>query len=509
MNHILSLVIFFPAMAACFGFLLDNKSIKSFGIAMSFIELILALFLWFSFSSMPGGYKFVEFMPFIPEFGINYFIGIDGISLFLVVLSAFMTFISLLGLTITERIKHLVISVLFLEMTMVGVFASLDGVLFYLFWELSLIPMLYIIGAWGTGERIYAAVKFFIYTFIGSVFMLLGLVCMAYLYYKSTGNFSFSILDWQELKLPLNLQIWLFLAFSVAFAIKTPLFPFHTWLPYAHGQAPTIGSILLAAILLKMGTYGFVRFSLPMFPDGSYYFSTLICVIASIMVIYTSLVAFVQKDIKQIIAYSSIAHMGVIMLGIFSMSVEGISGAVFFMISHGIVGGGLFMLIGFIYDRRHTKLMSEFGGLAKIMPIYAFCFAVILMGGIGLPLTSGFVGEFLSLLGIFKVSPMFAFLGGLGIILGAIYSLNLYKNVFFGKITHSQNRDLKDLNINEILCIVPICALVVVLGVYPKIILKDIDYSVSQSVSLMYQKSVDEAKTHIQNANTTRSLNVR
>ena len=323
---------------------------------------------------------------------------------------------------------------------MVGVFAALDAILFYIFWELSLLPMLYIIGAWGSGERIYAAVKFFLYTFFGSVFMLFGLIFMCYLYHEATGAYSFNILEWQYLKLPLNLQIWLFLAFGIAFAIKTPLFPFHTWLPYAHGQAPTIGSVLLAAVLLKMGTYGFVRFSLPMFEEGSVYFANLICIISVIMVVYTSFIAFAQKDIKQVIAYSSIAHMGVIMLGIFSFSVEGVSGSVFLMISHGIVSGGLFMLVGFIYDRKHTKEFSEFGGLARVMPFYAFCFCVVLLASIGLPLTSGFIGEFLSLLGIFKTAPIFAFLGGLGIIMGAIYSLNLYKKTFFGAITKEENK---------------------------------------------------------------------
>lgn len=501
MEHILSLVIFFPAMAAVLGFLLDDKNIKAYGISMSFIELLLSLFLWFAFDKQGENFKFSEFMPFIPDFGINYFVGIDGISLFLVVLSTFMTFIALISLTITERLKHLVISILFLEMTMVGVFVSLDGILFYLFWELSLIPMLYIIGAWGSGKRIYAAVKFFIYTFLGSVFMLLGLIFMAYLCYKANGEFSFNIIDWQNLEIPFNIQIWLFLAFSIAFAIKTPLFPFHTWLPYAHGQAPTIGSILLAAVLLKMGTYGFVRFSLPMFPDGSFYFANLMCVIAIIMIIYTSFIAFAQKDIKQVIAYSSIAHMGVIMLGIFSFTIEGISGAVFLMLSHGIVSGGLFMLVGFIYDRKHTKLMSEFGGLAKVMPFYAFTFCVVLLGSIGLPLTIGFVGEFLSLLGMFKFSPLYAFLGGFGIIMGAIYSLNLYKKTFFGEITNDENLKLKDLNFMENFAIIPICILVVVLGVYPKPILSKIDLASSQIVETMSYKSLSETRTMLNKIN--------
>lgn len=509
MDHILSLIIFFPALAACGGFLVDSKSIKAYGISMSFVEFILSIFVWFQFTHTDGAMKFTEMIPFLPEFGINYSVGIDGISLFLVILSTFMTFIALVSLTITERLKNLVISILFLEMTMIGVFLSLDGILFYLFWELSLVPMLYIIGAWGSERRIYAAVKFFIYTFFGSVFMLVGLVVMAYLHHKATGSYSFSILDWQATKLSYNEQIWLFLAFSIAFAIKTPLFPFHTWLPYAHGQAPTIGSVLLAAVLLKMGTYGFVRFSLPIFPDASVYFSTFMCVIAVIMVVYISFVAFAQKDIKQVIAYSSIAHMGVIMLGIFSMSVEGLGGSVFLMISHGVVSGGLFMLVGFIYDRRHTKLMDEYGGLAKVMPIYALVFCIVLLGSIGLPLTIGFVGEFLSLLGIFKISPIIALLGGLGIIMGAIYSLNLYKKTFFGTITKEENKSLKDLNKTEILSIVPICAIVIFFGIYPSPMLKHIDFSVQNTVKAMYEKGNKNTKEYLEKNNLIRTNDVR
>ncbi|CZE46056.1 NADH-quinone oxidoreductase subunit M [Campylobacter geochelonis] len=510
MDHLLSLVIFFPALAACFAFIIDEKSIKTYAISISFIEFCLTLFVWAEFASLKAGEKFSELVSFIPEFGINYFLGVDGISLFLVVLSAFMTFVGLISLTITDRLKHLIISILFLEMTMMGVFLSLDAVIFYIFWELSLLPMLYIIGSWGSGKRVYAAVKFFLYTFFGSVLMLVGIVSMAYFYYVNTGSYSFNILEWRNLSLPLNTQIWLFLAFSIAFAIKTPLFPFHTWLPYAHGQAPTIGSILLAAVLLKMGTYGFVRFSLPLFPDASVYFADFMCVIAIIMIVYTSFIAFAQKDIKQVIAYSSIAHMGVIMLGIFSMSVEGVSGAVFLMLSHGIVSGGLFMLVGFIYDRRHTKLLGDFGGLAKVMPTYATLFAIVLFGSIGLPLTIGFVGEFLSLIGIFKASPIYAFLGGLGIIMGAIYSLNLYKKTFFGAVTNEENRNLKDLNKTELFAIVPIAILTIVLGVYPNLLLKDINASVKQEISSMYEKSKHmDSKTYLEKSNIIRSLDVK
>ncbi|MBP3224301.1 MAG: NADH-quinone oxidoreductase subunit M [Campylobacter sp.] len=507
MEHFLSLIIFFPAVAGALGVFIDERSIKTYAVMMSLIEFALSLFL---LAFYEGGIAFSTSASIISAYGISYFIGVDGISLFLVILSTLMTFLALISLSIRERIKNLIISVLFLEMTMIGVFVALDAILFYIFWELSLIPMLYIIGAWGSGRRIYAGVKFFIYTFFGSMFLLVGLIAMAYLYYKSTGELSFNLIAWQGLNLPINAQNLLFLAFGIAFAIKTPMFPFHTWLPYAHGQAPTIGSVLLAAVLLKMGTYGFVRFSLPLFPDACVHFAPLMCILAVIMVIYTSFIAFAQKDIKQVVAYSSIAHMGVIILGIFSLGSEGISGAIFLMISHGITSGGLFMLVGFIYDRRHTKLLSEFGGLAKIMPVYAFCFGVVLFSGIGLPLTIGFVGEFLSLLGIYKISFSYALFGGFGIVMGAIYSLNLYKKTFFGKICVEQNKSLKDLKFSEISSIVPICVLCIFLGVAPNFMLSRISPSVSENIALMAHNAQNLAtKNYIEKANFKAVINAK
>lgn len=509
LGHLLSLVIFFPLIAAVFAFFIDEKSIRTYSLLTSFIELCLTILVWVNFSSDVAVMQMMEFSPLVEPLNVNYHIGIDGISLFLVILSAFMVFISLLSLTITDRLKHIIISIFFLEMTMMGVFLSLDAILFYIFWELSLIPMLYIIGSWGSGERIYAAVKFFIYTFFGSILMLVGILVMSYIFYKNAGYYSFNILEWQALSLPLSIQIWLFLAFFIAFAIKTPLFPFHTWLPYAHGQAPTIGSILLAAVLLKMGTYGFVRFSLPIFADASVYFSDFISIIAIVMVIYTSFIAFAQKDIKQVIAYSSIAHMGIIMLGVFSLSIEGVSGAIFLMVSHGIVSGGLFMLVGFLYERRHTKLLSEFGGIAKTMPIYATLFCIVLLGSIGLPLTIGFPGEFLSLLGAFKANPIYAVFGGFGIIMGAIYSLNLFKLTFFGALTKSENKKLNDLTKIELFSIIPIVFLTIFLGIYPNLLLPKIDGSVQNTIFFMYDKTDNnKTKDYIENSNKTRGLDV-
>ncbi len=495
MDSLLTLLVFFPLLAAIFGFLIEKESIRAYGIAITAIEFFLSLFLWLSYDNSNPGYQFLEFGTIIPEFGINYSLGIDGISLFLIVLSTFMTMIAVIGLTIKNELKNLIISILFLEMTMIGVFASLDVILFYIFWELSLIPMLYIIGAWGSNLRIYAAVKFFLYTFAGSLFMLVGILYFAYLNHQATGSWSFSIADWQALKLPFEAQLWLFAGFFIGFAIKVPMFPFHTWLPYAHGQAPTIGSVILAAVLLKMGTYGFVRFSLPMVPDAAVYFITPVAIIALIMIVYTAMIAYAQEDMKQVIAYSSVSHMGVIVLGTFAMNSEGITGSIFLMISHGIVSGALFMLVGVIYDRRHTKLMSEFGGLATSMPKYALVFAIMLMASVGLPLTIGFVGEFLALLGFFKYSPIMTAIAGTTIIIGAVYMLVLYKKSFFGPITNEKNRNLPDLTKQELSALIPLVILVIVLGIYPKPILDPIDNSVKHMLKNMYDKSqTQEAK---------------
>ena len=503
MEHILSILIFFPAVAALIGFLVQKESIRAYAIAVSAIEFLLSIGLWIVFDNDNAGMQFMEMLPIIPSYGINYLVAVDGISLFLVILTTFMTMISLIGLTEKRDLKNLVISVLFLEMTMVAVFLCLDAIIFYLFWELSLVPMLYIIGAWGGNLRIYASIKFFLYTFTGSLVMLVGMLFLGYVYYQTTGNWSFSLLDWNMLLLPFDMQLWLFVAFFLGFAIKVPMVPFHTWLPYAHGQAPTIGSVILAAVLLKMGTYGFIRFSLPLFPDATAYFVIPMAILALIAIIYTAMVAYAQEDMKQVIAYSSVSHMGVIILGTFALNVEGIGGSIFLMISHGIVSGALFMLVGVIYDRRHTKLISEFGGLAKVMPYYATIFAVMLMASVGLPLTIGFVGEFLSLLGFFKTSPVLTLLAGLTIILGAVYMLVMYKRVFFGPLNNPKNEKLHDAKGRELVALIPLVALVVILGVYPKPILEPVNKSVTALVEIMQLKAVNETtKAKILSANS-------
>ena len=500
LDNILSILIFFPALAALLGFAVQKDSIRAYGVAVASIEFALSLLLWYSFDNSVSGMQFMEHAPLIPSFGINYILGVDGISLFIIVLAAFFTMIGIASLTDTKDVKNMIITLLFLQMTMVGVFVALDAMVFYVFWELSLVPMLYIIGAWGGPLRIYASVKFFLYTFAGSLVMLVGMLFMAYFYYQATGTWSFAILDWYRLILPETFQLWLFVAFFVGFAIKVPMFPFHTWLPYAHGQAPTIGSVILAAILLKMGTYAFIRFSLPLFPDASVFFMFPIAILAIIMIVYTAMVAYAQEDVKQVVAYSSVSHMGVIILGTFALNVEGISGSIFLMIAHGVVSGALFLLVGVIYDRRHTKMMSEFGGLASVMPRYATIFGLMLMASVGLPLTINFVGEFLSLLGFYQQSHILTLLAGIAIIVGAIYMLAAYKKMFFGEVTKEENKNLPDVNKRELLALIPLAIITVWLGIYPKPVLAPINNSVESVVQLMHDKSItDEAKSRIPN----------
>lgn len=508
MENILSILVFFPAVAGLLGFVVDKESARAYGITVASIEFLLSLWLWFSFDTTNAAMQFVEMIPLIPDMGISYYLGADGISLFIILMTTLMTLIGMASMGETKNIKNMIVTLLFLEMTMVGVFVALDAIIFYLFWELSLVPMLYIVGAWGGPLRVYAAIKFFLYTFTGSLIMLVGMLFVAYIYHNLTGVWSFAITDWYALVLPVDYQLWLFAAFFIGFAIKVPMFPFHTWIPYAHGQAPTIGSVILAAVLLKMGTYGFVRFSLPMFPDASVMAITPIAVLSLIMIIYTAMIAYAQKDVKQVVAYSSVSHMGIIMLGLFAMNAEGLSGSVFQMLSHGIVSGALFMLVGMIYERRHTKLMSEFGGIAAVMPKFAIIFGIMLMASVGLPLTIGFVGEFLVLLGFYQVSPMMTILAGTSIILGAIYMLRVMKHTFFGPLDNEENKKLKDLNTRETWSLIPLVAIVIWLGVYPKPVLEPIDNSVKVLLSFMDEKAItQEAKDMIKVAKSSKEVN--
>lgn len=492
MDYILTLLIFFPLLGALLAIGI-KENLKTYAVVISALELALALLLWYSFDSKVDGFQFVTAFSMIDFFGVSYLVGVDGISLFLIILSALISLIGFIYLNEKHETKKLIIALLCLESIMIGVFCALDMILFYIFWELSLVPMLYIIGAWGSGSRIYAAVKFFLYTFLGSMLMLVGILFLAYYYFDVSGVWTFSLLEWYSISaIPHNLQLWLFIAFFAGLAVKVPMFPFHTWLPYAHGQAPTIGSIILAAVLLKMGTYGFVRFSLPLFPDASVALLIPIAILALIMVVYGAFVAFAQEDMKQVVAYSSISHMGVIMIGIFALNTEGLSGSVFFMLSHGIISGALFMLVGMIYERRHTKIIAEFGGIAKVMPNYAAIFGIMAMASAGLPLTMGFVGEFLSLLGFFQVSPIMAGIAGISIIVGAVYMLHLYRRVFFGKVVKEENARLLDLDKREWSALLPLVTIVIWLGVYPKPILEPINKGVENVMAIMQSRIVTQ-----------------
>ena len=488
MDFILSVIIIFPLLGALFGLLVEEKSIKIYGICVTFIELVLTLILWGKFNNATDELKFVEFIPFFPEYGINYFLGIDGISLFLVIICALLFLICMICADFGDKNKHFVLMTLFLQMSIMGVFVSLDALLFVVFWEQSLIPMFYIIGIFGGEKRLFATIKFFIYTFFGSVFMLLGVVAMAYFYKQNYGVLSFNMIEWQTLNLPLNLQIWMFLAFAFGFAIKTPLFPFHTWLPLTYTQAPFLGSMFLAAMMSKMGIYGFLRFCLPMFSAASAYFANFICILALIMIIYASFIAFKKTNAKEIIAYSSAAHMSVIVLGVFSFNQIGLSGAVFMMLSHALISGGLFIGVGFLERKSANLDIFKFGSLSRKMPLFALFFAVMMLGLIGLPLTAGFVGEFLCLAGIYALNPWFALVGGCGIIMSAIYALRMFSAMFSGE---SSTLQISDIRGGEILALAPIVVLIIVLGVAPNLVLEQINESTQNLVEMM--KFNDEA----------------
>ena len=420
--------------------------------------------LWVGFSAHSAGMQFVERLMWIPRFNISYHLGVDGISMLFILLNSFITpLVVIAGWTVIEkRVGQYMGAFLIMSGLLNGVFSALDGMLFYVFFEATLIPMFIIIGVWGGANRVYAAVKFFLYTFFGSVLMLVSLL---YLYNKSGG--SFEIQDWWRLPLALDVQHWLFFGLLFAFAVKVPMWPVHTWLPDAHVEAPTAGSVILAGVLLKMGAYGFLRFSVPMLPQASAYFAPLIFTLSVVAVIYTSLVALAQEDMKKLIAYSSVAHMGVVTIGIFTFNVQGIQGALFQMLSHGIVSGALFLVVGVLYDRMHTHEIARFNGLADRMPLYATVFMIFTLASMGLPGTSGFVGEFLVIVGAIQVNFWLALLGATGMILGAAYMLYLYRRVIFGRLTKEDLRAILDLSPREVAMFVPLILITLWMGINP------------------------------------------
>ena len=466
---ILSLMIFIPIFGAFFISLIDGeekiiiKNTKMVALWTSLVVFILSLFLWLNFPKA-NGFHFIEEVNLFSTAGISYRLGIDGISMLFVVLSAFLVPVCILASwkSIVIRVKEYMILFLLLETLMIGTFCALDLLLFYIFFEALLIPMFLIIGIWGGPRRIYAAFKFFLYTLAGSVLFLIAIIVMGY----SSGTFD--IRELMEYNFPYQLQLLLWPALFASFAVKTPMWPFHTWLPDAHVEAPTAGSVILAGVLLKVGGYGFVRFSIPMLPNASEFYAPLVYVLGVVAIIYASLVALMQKDMKKLIAYSSVAHMGYVTIGLFTFKQEGIDGAIIQMLSHGLVSAALFLCIGVLYDRMHTRMIKDYGGIVSNMPKFALIFMVFTLASIGLPGTSGFVGEFLVLIAAYEVSGYLALTTGLGMVLGAAYMLWLYKRVVFGKLENSNLIKITDLDRREYIIFVPIIVGVFWLGIYPE-----------------------------------------
>jgi NADH-quinone oxidoreductase subunit M len=506
MDHLLSIIIFLPIVGAIVLAFINKENhstIRVTALGFSLVEFAISLPLFFSFDPKIAGMQFVEKMKWIPEYGINYHLGLDGISLLLVLLTTFLTVLCILSSwsAITVRVKEYMISFLFLETGMVGALVALDLVLFYVFWEVMLIPMYFLIGVWGDPKRrIYAAVKFFIYTFAGSVLMLVAILVLYFINIKSTGTPTFNVLELYKTAIPVGTQYWLFAAFAVAFAIKVPMFPFHTWLPDAHTEAPTAGSVILAGVLLKMGTYGFIRFAMPLFPKAAMAFLPVICILAIIGIIYGALVSMMQPDLKRLVAFSSVSHLGYVMLGMFALNMQGVEGSIYQMLNHGVSTGSLFLLVGMIYERRHTRMIADFGGLSKVMPVFAVIFMIVTLSSIGLPGTNGFVGEFLILLGAFRFKTAYGVAAATGVILGAAYMLWMFQRVMFGEIKNPENMKLKDLNKREIAIMVPMVLLIFVMGIYPKLFFTKMDVSVShflKTFKAKYEMKVETSTPRI------------
>jgi NADH-quinone oxidoreductase subunit M len=465
---ILSLVTFLPLAGALFIAFLSREAVQNIrytALWTTLITFVISLLIWINFDPTTAGFQFVEERDWLGP--IKYKMGVDGISMLFVILTTFLMPLCILASwqAIEDRIKEYMIAFLVLETLMVGVFCALDLVLFYLFFEGGLIPMFLIIGVWGGPRRVYASFKFFLYTFLGSVLMLLAMMAM----YWHAGTTDIPTL--MQTKFPADMQFWLWLAFFASFAVKMPMWPVHTWLPDAHVEAPTAGSVILAGILLKMGGYGFLRFSLPMFPDASAQLAPLVFALSVVAIIATSLIALVQEDMKKLIAYSSVAHMGFVTMGIFTFTQQGIDGAIFQMLSHGLISSALFLCVGVVYDRLHTREIAAYGGIVERMPIYAAIFMVFTMGNVGLPGTSGFVGEFLTLLSSFKVNTYVAFLATSGVILSAAYALYLYRRIVFGPLEKPSLRALADVSPREIAILTPLVLLTILFGFYPAPIL--------------------------------------
>ena len=490
----LDIVIFVPLAGALLLTLVPkgrDDLLRYGALGVTLAAFVLSLFLLFDFDAAAPGFQLGSEVEWIPEWGISYVTGIDGISLWMVLLTTFlMPLCVLASWGITKRVKPYFVFLLALETGMIGVFCSLDLFLFYLFWEATLVPMYFLIGMWGYGRRIYAAMKFFLFTLVGSLLMLAGIL---YLYFSGPGDPTFSLSALlQGTDFSIEVQRLLFLAFFASFAVKVPLFPFHTWLPDAHTEAPTAGSVMLAGVMLKMGAYGLLRFAIPLFPDAAREFVPWIMGLSIIGIVYGAAVAAMQKDLKRLIAYSSVAHLGFVVLGLFVGSVEAMSGGILQMVNHGLSTGALFMLVGALYDRRHTREIAHFGGLQKVVPVFAGLFLFTALSSLGLPGLNGFVGEFLILLGTFFEYRWWVIPAAFGIVLAAVYLLWAYQRVFHGDVTHEDNRLVPDLKAREIVMLAPILGLILFIGVYPKPFLERIEPAAARTVELLTGQSPDE-----------------
>jgi NADH-quinone oxidoreductase subunit M len=493
---LLTAIVFLPLAGALLVLLAGGRgdnperegAVRLVALAVSLVTFAATLYLWWAFDPTSADYQFVERYAWLPQFGITYHLGVDGISLFLLVLTGFLTPLALLSswAGVHKSVKLFSFFMLALETAMLGVFVSLDLFLFYLFWDAMLIPMYFLIGIWGYERRIYAAVKFILYTMAGSVLMLLAIIGLAWAHQTATGRPSFDLLDLYSLHLPWSTERWFFLAFAVAFAIKVPLFPFHTWLPDAHVEAPTAGSVILAGVLLKMGTYGLLRFAFPLFPNAAAHYAPWIAVLAVIGIVYGALVAMVQPDMKKLVAYSSVSHLGVVVLGLCAFNVNGVQGAVYQMLNHGVSTGGLFMIVGMLSDRRHTRLIAEYGGLKAVMPRLVAAFLLITLASIAMPGMNGFIGEFLILLGAFRQFPWLTAVGATGVILSAVYMLWMFQRVNYGEVTNDKNRGLADLTGREWAMMIPTVAMCIFMGLAPAIFLRPMEPAVAKVVELIH-----------------------
>jgi NADH-quinone oxidoreductase subunit M len=497
----LSVLTFVPLLAALILLFPNRKrheALRWIALLAMLVDFVVSLFLFGAFDSSSSGMQFVESHAWVRDWGISYKVGIDGISLFLVLLTTLLGPLVIMASwkDITHRVKEFLISLLVLQTGMIGVFASLDLFLFYVYWEVMLIPMYLLIGVWGNpARRLYAAMKFVLYTVVGSLLMLVAILTLYFMAGKAAGGvYTFDILKLYEYPVPLGAQFWMFLAFFLAFAIKVPMFPFHTWLPDAHTEAPTVGSVVLAAVLLKMGTYGFIRFAIPFFPNAAMDAAWWVCLLAVIGVVYGAWVAMVQVDVKRLVAFSSVSHLGFVMLGMFALSPQGVEGSIIQMINHGLSTGALFLIVGMIYERRHTRLIEEFGGISKVMPLFAVFFMIFTLSSIGLPGLNGFVGEFLILLGTFvqfKVHWMFgvyAVVAASGVIFAAVYMLWMFQRVMFGEVTNPKNLGLKDLCGREVAVLVPLVIFCLWIGVYPNTFLQPMEPAVKKFIGHVHTK---------------------